>query len=74
DGTFALNNFLQRKNRLDALSWMESTSGPRHAIQWTCVCKINGEVFGIGTGAQKHVARDIAANQTLQTLIDTNWS
>lgn len=30
--------------------------------------------MGSGTGPQKHVAQDIAANQALKTLIDTNWS
>ncbi|KAJ4468558.1 hypothetical protein C8R41DRAFT_37520 [Lentinula lateritia] len=74
DGAFALNNFLQSKNRLSALSWLNSTSGLSHAPQWNCICKIDGEVMGSGTGPQKHVAQDIAANQALKTLIDTNWS
>ncbi|KAJ3989026.1 hypothetical protein F5890DRAFT_178982 [Lentinula detonsa] len=74
DGAFALNNFLQKKNRLDALSWVDSTAGPSHSPQWTCVCKIDGEVVATGTGSQKHVARDIAANQALKILIDNNWA
>ncbi|KAJ3845552.1 hypothetical protein F5878DRAFT_2259 [Lentinula raphanica] len=72
-GNSALNNFLQTKNRLDALSWVDSISGPSHAPQWTCVCKIDGEVVATGTGPQKHVARDMAANLALTKLIDTNW-
>ncbi|KAF8831909.1 hypothetical protein HHX47_DHR1001318 [Lentinula edodes] len=72
-GTF-LALVLQSKNRLSALSWLDSTSGFPHAPQWNCICKIDGEVMGSGTGPQKHVARDIAANQALKTLIDTNWS
>ncbi|KIK70485.1 hypothetical protein GYMLUDRAFT_150255, partial [Collybiopsis luxurians FD-317 M1] len=68
-----LNLVLQAKNRLHALSWLESFSGPRHAPQWTCVCKINGQEKGRGTGGQKQAARDIAANQALRVLIDEKW-
>ncbi|SJL06477.1 uncharacterized protein ARMOST_09816 [Armillaria ostoyae] len=67
-GTSGLNNYLQGKNRLDAVSWVESRSGPPNDPTWTMTCKIDGEVRGIGTGSQKHVAKDAAANQVLAYL------
>ncbi|KAK0481502.1 hypothetical protein IW261DRAFT_1470989 [Armillaria novae-zelandiae] len=69
-GTVELNNYLQSKGMLASLSWIESISDPRYGPTWTCICKIDGQVRGIGTGAQKHVARDIAASQALNTLIE----
>ncbi|KAF9075036.1 hypothetical protein BDP27DRAFT_1213241 [Rhodocollybia butyracea] len=65
---------LQRKNRSDALSWNESTGGPGHAPIWTCKCKIEGEVKGVGTAAHKQDARNIAAEEALKALIDSGWS
>jgi len=68
EGTVALNNYLQSKNQAALLTWEESSSGPAHAPQWTLTCKLNGEVVGVGTGAQKHIAKDMAAKAALQTL------
>ncbi|CCM03769.1 uncharacterized protein FIBRA_05916 [Fibroporia radiculosa] len=69
EGTVLLNNWLQARNRVTSLSWEESTTGPRHSPQWTSVCKIDGQDYGRGTGAQKHLARDIAAKAALERLI-----
>ncbi|KAI0348141.1 hypothetical protein BDW22DRAFT_1424354 [Trametopsis cervina] len=66
--TVALNNHLQSTDRLAALVWAESTSGPAHAPVWTVVCKIDNVEMGSGTGAQKHVAKDAAAAQALRAL------
>ncbi|KAK0218669.1 hypothetical protein IW262DRAFT_1386790 [Armillaria fumosa] len=67
-GTSGLNNYLQGKNRLDAVSWVEARSGPPNDPTWTMKCKIDGKVLGIGTGSQKHVAKDAASNQALASL------
>ncbi|PBK98395.1 hypothetical protein ARMGADRAFT_575417 [Armillaria gallica] len=67
-GTSGLNNYLQKQNRLAAVSWVESSSGPPNKPTWTMTCKIDGEARGTGTGAQKHVAKDAAADQALAYL------
>jgi len=67
-GSSRLNIFLQKRGRLSALSWQESTSGAKHAPVWKCICKIDGEPRGTGTGTHKHVARDLAANEALEYL------
>ncbi|KAJ7204490.1 hypothetical protein GGX14DRAFT_460665 [Mycena pura] len=69
-GTVALNNYLQSKGLVAALSWQESLSGPKSAPTWTCVCKISGQVFGTGEGSLKRTARDIAAKQALKSLTE----
>ncbi|KAF8208422.1 hypothetical protein K438DRAFT_1573727, partial [Mycena galopus ATCC 62051] len=68
DRTVALNNYLQSKGQLAALSWEESTSGPKSAPTWTCICKISGQVRGRGTGSLKRTAKDAAAKQALESL------
>ncbi|KAF8201071.1 hypothetical protein K438DRAFT_1821320 [Mycena galopus ATCC 62051] len=70
NGTVALNNYLQSKGQLAAMSWEESTSGPSGAPTWTCICKISGEVRGRGTGSLKRTARDVAAKQALESLTE----
>ncbi|KAK0502254.1 hypothetical protein EDD18DRAFT_684951 [Armillaria luteobubalina] len=67
-GTSGLNNYLQKQNKLDAVSWLESCSGPSNKPTWTMSCKINGEIRGTGTGFQKHVAKDAAADEALAYL------
>ncbi|KAK0200282.1 hypothetical protein DFS33DRAFT_1277755 [Desarmillaria ectypa] len=59
---------LQGQKRHDAVSWVESRSGSPNAPIWRMICKIDGQVRGIGTGPQKHVAKDAAANQALAYL------
>ncbi|KAI0925970.1 hypothetical protein AcW1_008256 [Taiwanofungus camphoratus] len=68
EGTVALNNYLQSQNQLSLLSWEESTTGPQHAPEWTSICKIGGQVVGTGRGAQRHIARDMAAKEALKAL------
>ncbi|KAJ7790781.1 hypothetical protein B0H14DRAFT_2535342 [Mycena olivaceomarginata] len=70
DGTVALNNYLQSKGQLAALSWQDSTSGPKSAPTWTCICKLCGEVRGTGTGYLKRTARDFTAKQALKSLTE----
>ncbi|KAJ7610973.1 hypothetical protein FB45DRAFT_761200, partial [Roridomyces roridus] len=69
-GTVALNNYLQSKGRVAALSWEDSASGSKSAPIWTCNCKISGEIMGTGTASMKKKARDVAANQALQSLTE----
>lgn len=75
---------LQGKGQLTSLSWLDASTGPRNAPQWTSICKsktipfipvflltastVNGVEKGRGTGLQKHIARDIAADQALTAL------
>ncbi|EGO05250.1 hypothetical protein SERLA73DRAFT_174311 [Serpula lacrymans var. lacrymans S7.3] len=68
EGTVALNNYLQATNQLTSLSWQDSTSGPKNAPQWTSTCKIAGQVYGIGTGTHKHIARNMASTIALNSL------
>lgn len=67
-GTSRLNTYLQSVGKSSSVSWQESLSGPKHAPVWTCVCKIDGEARGTGTGTHKHIAKDIAANKAWETL------
>ncbi|PBK82573.1 hypothetical protein ARMGADRAFT_946230, partial [Armillaria gallica] len=60
-----------KMNRLSAISWVESHSGPRSAPLWTMTCKIDGEARGTGTASQKHVAKEMAAIQALACLMST---
>ncbi|KAI8981195.1 hypothetical protein BD414DRAFT_579272 [Trametes punicea] len=69
DGTVALNNYLQQKGRLTSLSWEDKQTGPRHAAQWTSLCKIDGETMGTGEGSKLTTARDAAANEALAALL-----
>ncbi|KAK0219556.1 hypothetical protein EDD85DRAFT_915594 [Armillaria nabsnona] len=68
-GTAGLNKYLMGKNRLHSVSWVESSSGPLNKPMWTMTCKIDGEARGTSTGPQKHVAKDVAANQALAYLM-----
>jgi len=68
EATVLLNNYLQSTNQLAQLSWEESTSGPNHAPEWTSVCKIDGQEVGRGTGAKRHIARNMAAAAALERL------
>ncbi|KAF9451369.1 hypothetical protein P691DRAFT_773147 [Macrolepiota fuliginosa MF-IS2] len=67
-GQSGLNLYLQKRGRLTDLSWVDTSSGPRHEPQWTSICKIQGEPRGTGSGPKKRVARDIAANTALASL------
>jgi len=71
EGTIALNNYLQTKDKANLLSWDESTIGPRHEPMWTCVCKIDGQEYGRGTGLSKQTARAAAAKVALERLIES---
>ncbi|KAJ3855069.1 hypothetical protein EV368DRAFT_35486, partial [Lentinula lateritia] len=64
-----LVSVLQSKNRLSALSWLDSTSGPRHAPQWNCICKINGETKGKGESSTKAEAKNQASKNALEVLL-----
>ncbi|EPT03479.1 hypothetical protein FOMPIDRAFT_87899 [Fomitopsis schrenkii] len=69
EGTSALNNYLQSTEKANLLSWDESTSGPRHEPTWTCICKIDGNEYGRGTGPTKQLARNAAASVALERLM-----
>ncbi|KAF9015771.1 hypothetical protein BDZ89DRAFT_1141950 [Hymenopellis radicata] len=68
EGTIGLNNYLQSKHKTTSLSWIETPTGPQTEIVWVVVAKIDGVERGRGTGAQKYVAKDNAANQTIAYL------
>ncbi|TFK94962.1 hypothetical protein K466DRAFT_593063 [Polyporus arcularius HHB13444] len=68
DGTVALNNYLQNIGKATSLSWEDKPTGPRHAVEWTSVCKIDGKNVASGNGPQKNIARDAAARAALAIL------
>ncbi|KAI0800805.1 hypothetical protein C8Q74DRAFT_1364481 [Fomes fomentarius] len=70
DAIVQLNNYLQKKDQVDLLSWEDENTGLRHAPQWTSWCKIGGERMASGTGLQKNIARDDAAKKTLEILAE----
>ncbi|TFK26725.1 hypothetical protein FA15DRAFT_267141 [Coprinopsis marcescibilis] len=70
DATSQLSQYLDKLGRGSSISWQEITYGPAHDQKWKCVCKIDGEPRGEGTGSHKHVAKNIAAAQALQYLIE----
>ena len=43
--------------------------GPPHDRRFTCVAVIDGERYGIGTGASKKAAEQAAAGQALEQLV-----
>lgn len=63
-----LNQYLQKTGRLSSLSWEESATGPAHAREWECICKIDGEPRGKGVALHKHVAKDKASEEALAFL------
>ncbi|KAF9001758.1 hypothetical protein BDQ17DRAFT_1426417 [Cyathus striatus] len=65
-----LNNYLQNMQMSSELSWSEIPSGPAHAPTWTVQCKINREVKGVGISSSKQTAKNEAARQALQTLMN----
>ncbi|KAF9531845.1 hypothetical protein CPB83DRAFT_847917 [Crepidotus variabilis] len=65
-----LNNYLQDKGQAHLVHWEESFSGPSHAAIWTSTCKISGESKGTGNGRSKAEAKNSAAQQTLERLLE----
>jgi dsRNA-specific ribonuclease len=49
-------------------SYFYSFEGPSNNRTWKVECKISGEVKGIGFGATKFGAKQIAAGQALEAL------
>ena len=47
---------------------------PVSSILIAAHCVVEGQVRGTGTAANRHVAKDIAANQALRDLVDAAWS
>ncbi|TFL06138.1 hypothetical protein BDV98DRAFT_139520 [Pterulicium gracile] len=72
DYTNALNNYLQGRNQLAALSWFDTQTGPVHNPSWTSQCQIYGSVAGTGTGPKKWMARNEAAKVALESLQRNN--
>ncbi|KAF9486374.1 hypothetical protein BDN70DRAFT_869884 [Pholiota conissans] len=61
-GTSRLNIYLQERRQETSLSWEESRTGTGNERMWKMVCKINGVPRGEATAAQKHVAKNEAAD------------
>ncbi|RPD65038.1 hypothetical protein L226DRAFT_564733 [Lentinus tigrinus ALCF2SS1-7] len=59
---------LQNKGNTSSLSWEDKYTGPRHAVEWTSTCKIDGKAVASGSGLQKNLARDAAAREALVIL------
>ncbi|KAK7007020.1 hypothetical protein R3P38DRAFT_3034159 [Favolaschia claudopus] len=58
------SNF-QGKGAPHAVSWVEHSTGPSHAVKWTVQCKVSGEVIGTGTADTKAAAKEEAAKEAL---------
>jgi ribonuclease-3 len=43
--------------------------GPPHDRRFTCAAQVNGEELGVGTGASKKAAEQIAAREALEKLL-----
>ncbi|KAK7063845.1 hypothetical protein R3P38DRAFT_2820763 [Favolaschia claudopus] len=63
-----LNNYFQGKGAPHAVSWVEHSTGPSHAVKWTVQCKVSGEVIGTGTADTKAAAKEEAAKEALAAL------
>ncbi|KIM82436.1 hypothetical protein PILCRDRAFT_7832 [Piloderma croceum F 1598] len=67
----ALNNYLQmRYHSTSKLTWDYSISGPEHAVIWTVIGYINNVEYGRGTANSKWAARNEAAREVLDRLMD----
>ncbi|SJL06415.1 uncharacterized protein ARMOST_09751 [Armillaria ostoyae] len=63
-----LNNYFQARGDTSVLSYQESVVGPSDRAEWTVVCKVSGEIKGIGVASSKSAAKETAAKQALQRL------
>ncbi|KAG0707554.1 hypothetical protein DFH29DRAFT_896282 [Suillus ampliporus] len=66
--TIALNNYYQSRHKSHLVSWVESSSGPPHALSWTTTCKVEGEVVSTATAGQKTAAKEKAAQIACERL------
>lgn len=64
----SLNNYLQNRQEIHLLNWVETSTGPSSEAVWTVTCKIADEVKGVGVGPQKAAAKQLAAKQALAVL------
>ncbi|KAK0455840.1 hypothetical protein EV421DRAFT_1728680 [Armillaria borealis] len=58
---------LTARGDTSVLSYQESVVGPSDRAEWTVVCKVSGEIKGIGVASSKSAAKEMAAKQALQT-------
>ncbi|KAK0457932.1 uncharacterized protein EV420DRAFT_1545394 [Desarmillaria tabescens] len=58
----------QAQGDTNVLSYQESVVGPSNKAEWTVICKVSGEIKGIGVGPSKSAAKERAAKQALQGL------
>ncbi|PBK76586.1 hypothetical protein ARMSODRAFT_969263 [Armillaria solidipes] len=59
---------LTARGDTSVLSYQESVVGPSDRAEWTVVCKVSGEIKGIGVASSKSAAKETAAKQALQVL------
>ncbi|KAK0481503.1 hypothetical protein IW261DRAFT_1418569 [Armillaria novae-zelandiae] len=57
---------LTARGDTSVLSYQESVVGPSDKAEWTVVCKVSGEIKGIGVASSKAAAKETAAKQALQ--------
>ncbi|KAF8240737.1 hypothetical protein L208DRAFT_1374079 [Tricholoma matsutake] len=58
-------SYLQNRQEIHLLNWVETSTGPSSEAVWTVTCKIADEVKGVGVGPQKAAAKQLAAKQAL---------
>ncbi|KAI0700933.1 hypothetical protein BC835DRAFT_1207548, partial [Cytidiella melzeri] len=64
-----LNNHLQNSGGTKMLSWEVYPSGPSHDVVWTATVFIRGAPYARCVSSRQNVAKEEAARQALQTLL-----
>ncbi|KAJ3483498.1 hypothetical protein NLI96_g6278 [Meripilus lineatus] len=64
-----LNKFLQVNGGVNRLDWKINSSGPESSQTWIATAKIDGVEYGRGSASSKAAAKEIAAQQALQALV-----
>ncbi|NXJ00712.1 E2AK2 kinase, partial [Psophia crepitans] len=63
-----LNEYSQKTSKRVDYS-VQTRSGAAHAPTFSCICTINGDVFGTGTGPTIGAARQVAAKEAYEKLM-----
>ncbi|KAG6812740.1 hypothetical protein H0H92_000786 [Tricholoma furcatifolium] len=75
----ALHNYLQERKQAHLLSWAEVSTMVSNSTQWTCLQRrqlvlifelVNGEIKGTGVALQKAAAKQAAAKQACEALMN----
>ncbi|OAX42676.1 hypothetical protein K503DRAFT_796970 [Rhizopogon vinicolor AM-OR11-026] len=62
------NEDYQARHQSHIVTWVDTPSGPPHALSWTATCKVRGGIVGTATASQKAAAREQAAQIACESL------